>query len=77
MFFFDLLFGKQKNAAPPSRETAIAAATVPAAEVASAPGTHIHHDPVLIVSLKEDHRRHMDHHRHPQSVRANRDGRRH
>ena len=57
MFFFDLLFGKQKNAAPPIREPAIAAASVPAAEVASAPGTHIHHDPVLIVSLKEDHRR--------------------
>ncbi len=56
MFFFDLLFGK-KNQAPPSHDPVAAPVPAAAGKSESAPGTHIHHDPELIVSLKEDHRR--------------------
>ncbi|BAO30984.1 hemerythrin domain-containing protein [Sulfuritalea hydrogenivorans] len=59
MFFFDLLFGNKKNTSPPARETAIvnAPAAVSEDRLASAPGTSIHHDAELIVTLKEDHGR--------------------
>ncbi len=56
MFLFDLLFGK-KNPASPNHQPLAAAAPAAADKTESAPGTHIRHDPELIISLKEDHRR--------------------
>lgn len=59
MFLFDLLFGKKETAAAPAREPAIVNARAPVAEpkTVNAPGTHIHHDADLIVSLKDDHQK--------------------
>lgn len=59
MFLFDLLFGNKKTAAMPAREPVIntAAPPAPAGKLVNAPGTHIHHDAELIVSLKDDHQR--------------------
>jgi len=58
MFLFDLLFGKKKDAgAQTPAPSSPAASATPAAAAASAPGTHIHHDPALIASLKDDHRK--------------------
>jgi len=59
MFLFDLLFGSKKAAATPAREPAIASTPPPApgARSVNAPGTYIHHDANLIVSLKDDHQK--------------------
>ena len=59
MFLFDLLFGKKKveddqAPAPAAPATPVAH---PAAAGDSAPGTRIHHDPALIGSLMDDHRK--------------------
>lgn len=57
MFLFDLLFGNRKNAEAPTKAPAVVTPAAPVGTAASAPGTRIYHDPELITSLKEDHRR--------------------
>lgn len=60
MFLFDLLFGKKQAsgfAAPPPPAPSRMAAAAPAAPLASAPGTSIHHDADLVAGLKSDHQR--------------------
>ena len=57
MFLFDLLFGNKKSTGTAAMAPAAVTAAASTASAVSAPGTRIHHDPELIVALKEDHRR--------------------
>ena len=57
MFLFDRLFGAKKTPASVAATPAETPVTPAAGDrTASAPGTHIHHDPALIATFKSDHR---------------------